>query len=172
MRKNILLSFLFLTTFFISAQDTLRTADKSIVYIIRNNFTTVINSFSNYDFYNNDKFIGALKGFSYLKYECSAGKQLFWAASENQDFLELDLKPDETYIVEAKYKMGFYKGRVKLKLVPKNSDDYNFLKQKILSKDPVQFTTDEIEKKNIQRKKFILNNLEKYESKKKKGIEF
>jgi len=157
----------------LSAQEsTIVKNEKAVVYIIRNDFTNVINALSNYDFYNNDKFIGGLKGFSYLKYECMAGNQIFWATSGNQDFLELNLKPGETYIIEAKYKMGFYKGYVKLMLVTKDSDNYIALKQKILKKEPLQLKVEDIQKKNIQRKSFILNSLEKYNSKKKRVLSF
>lgn len=174
MRKYFVLCVTFvLNTSFLFAQDSLVLSNEKVdVYIIRNNFTSVINALSNFDFYNNDRFIGALKGFKYLKYECNAGKQLFWATAENKDFLELDLRPGETYIIKANYTIGIINSRVKLQLVTKGSDDYNFLKQKILSKEPVRFTTDEIEKKNIQRKDFILNSLEKYNSKKNRELSF
>lgn len=167
MRKKILICFLLLSTSIIFAQDTLCTSNKPIVYIIRNNFTNGINALSKHDFYNNDKFIGALKGFKYLKYECNEGKQLFWTTAENQEFLELDLKSGETYIIKANYSVGIFSSRVKLHFVLKGSDDYNFLKQKIIAKEPVNLTDDKIQKKNIQQKDFILNSLEKYNSKKK-----
>jgi hypothetical protein len=168
--KKYLVILLFLSLSFgcIHAQDSLDVSTrKANVYIIRNNFTNVVNVLSKHDFYNNDNYIGSLKGFEYMKYECNSGKQLFWATSENKDFLELDFKPGETYIIKANYPIGIMNGRVKLKLVTNGSDEYNRLEQKILSRKPVQFTLDQIQKKNIQRKSFILKSLAKYNSKKK-----
>lgn len=167
--------FLFLTFIFssINAQDSLEVITKKAnVYIIRDKFTNVINALNKFDFYNNDKYIGSLKGYNYLKYECDAGKQLFWTAAENQDFLEIDLKPNETYIIEANYKIGIMNGRVKLKLVSTGSDNYFILKKKILSKEPIEFTINQLDKKNIKRRSFIIKSLKKYNSEKKRELSF
>ncbi|NDP21513.1 MAG: hypothetical protein GZ091_10585 [Paludibacter sp.] len=149
------------------AQDSVEVStNKATVYIVRNNFLSELNALIKFDFYNNDSFIGRLKVFQYLKLECNAGKQLFWTAADNKNFLEVDLMPGETYIIEAKYSIGIYNSWAKLKLVPKNSDDYNFLKQKIISKEPVSLSADEIQKKNNQQKNYILKSVEKYEKRK------
>ena len=56
---------------------------KSLVYIVKSGAGYLIN----FRIYDGDKFLGALNGFSYMVYECEPGKHLFWAASENRDFM-------------------------------------------------------------------------------------
>lgn len=122
--KNILVVTIFclfnLTTLF--AQElSIPTEVKANVYIIRNEFKGIFISF---DFYNHDQFIGNLRGLSYLKYECKPGRQLFWAVAGNKDFLELDVREGETYIIKADFIMGLFKGNVKLKLINKEEDEF------------------------------------------------
>jgi hypothetical protein len=125
LKKYLIAFFLFfLISIPLIAQDSISGLKKKAeVYIIRNDLNAIFNT---YEFYNNDKFIGRLKGLKYLKYECNTGKQLFWAAADNLDFIQLDINSSEIYIIEADYKMGFYKGQVKLNLVPSNSQNYIF----------------------------------------------
>ena len=67
---------------------------KSLVYIVKSGAGYLIN----FRIYDGDKFLGALNGFSYMVYECEPGKHLFWAASENRDFIEADLEPNGVYV--------------------------------------------------------------------------
>jgi len=159
---------LFLISKSLIAQDSISISEKKAeVYIIRNDLNVIFNTF---EFYNNDKFIGGLKGLQYLKYECNTGKQLFWAAADNLDFIELNIKSSDIYIIEADYKLGFFKGRVKLNLVPLNSKNYIFFRNKIQNKKPVQFRTNEILSMNLKRKKIISKAINKYSSQKETGL--
>jgi hypothetical protein len=155
------------------AQDSLTISKGKVdIYIIRNGFTSLTNSLSAFSFYNNDKYIGRLKGFKYLKYECNAGKQLFWGAADNKDFLELDLQDSQVYIIEVTDKMGFYRGQVKLRLVAPDSDEYTFFRNKIEKNDPQRINPKEIEGKNILLKDYILRALTKYEKRKQRELSF
>ncbi len=141
---------------------------KTTVYFIRNEY---VNIFRSFELYNNDSFIGRLKARKCLKYECNSGKQLFWTAADNRDFLELDLEPGQTYILWVEYKIGFVKGFIKLRLIPQNSENYNFLKQKFQNQKNVQLTGEEIQEKTLVRKNYISRNLKRYENKKQKEVQ-
>jgi len=155
------------------AQDSLSISKGKVeVYIIRNGFANIANTLSTINLYNDCKYIGGLKGFKYIKYECDAGKQLFWGTADNKDFLELDLQVGQIYIIEVTDKLGFYKGCLKLRLVLPNTEDYTFLKSRIERKKPSRIDPKEIEGKNIMRKEYILKTLAKYESKKQKEMSF
>lgn len=144
----------------LAAQDSISSSkEKAVVYFMRNDPKALL---INYDFYNGDRYIGGLRGLNFLKYECDAGDQLFWAAADNNDFLEMTLKSGETYIVDVEYRMGFYKGKIKLNVIAEDSDDYDFLKAKILKKVPIQFSPLEIEAANNKQKDFISKSLAKY----------
>jgi hypothetical protein len=143
--------------------------EKAKAYIVRNEFVNILKS---YDFYNNDKYIGQLNALGCLEYECDAGKQLFWTAANNRNFLELDLKPGSTYIVEANFKIGLGKGMLELKLVPSNSDNYKYLIQKFQDKKIVQLTHKDIQKQSFERKNYISRSLKRYKTKKQKEINF
>lgn len=169
MKKSLFIFPLFILVFnSLIAQDSISVSKKrAVVYIIRNDINAIFNT---YEFYNNDEYIGGLKGFKFLKYECNTGKQLFWASAENLDFIELDLNSGGTYIIEAEYKTSFYKGRIKLNLIPSNSQNYIFLRNKILNKKPVQLKSDKIRDMNLKREKFISKSLGNYSSQKQQEI--
>ena len=144
----------------LAAQDSISSSkEKAVVYFMRNDPKALLITC---DFYNGDRYIGGLRGLNFLKYECDAGGQLFWAAADNNDFLEMTLKSGETYIVDVEYRMGFYKRKIKLNVISEDSDDYDFLKAKILKKVPIQFSPLEIEAANNKRKDFISKSLAKY----------
>jgi hypothetical protein len=144
----------------LKAQDSLLvTKDKAIVYIVLNG---LYRNFTHFDFYNNDRYIGDINAYSYIKCECSSGKQIFWVAADNNDFLTLNLTPNKLYIIEAEYKFGYFKGRQKLHLVENNSEDYNYYLNKIQSSKPAQFTTEKLLVKNQRQKQFISSSLEVY----------
>lgn len=171
MKKYLILCIpIFLFINYINAQDSIpNLTKKSTIYIIRNDLRSLLFT---YDFYNNNNYIGGLNGRNYLKVECDNGNQLFWASADNNDFLEVSVNSEETYIIEVKSKIGFLKGGVKLNLVDKNDENYNFLKNRIIEKEPVQFSPEEIERKYIKRKKFITKSLNKYKSQKERKESF
>lgn len=66
---------------------------KAVVYFTR---ISAYGFSTSFEFFHNDQYIGAFKGKNYMCYECDLGEQLFWASTENKEFLTADLK--EGYI--------------------------------------------------------------------------
>jgi hypothetical protein len=77
---------------------------KSLVYILRTGAGPLLN----FRIYDNDKFLGAFSGFKYLVYECEPGEHLFWAASENRDYIQANLEPNAVYVLNAEGQMGAF----------------------------------------------------------------
>ena len=77
---------------------------KSLVYFLRTGAGPLLN----FRIYDNDKFLGALSGFKYLVYECEPGEHLFWATSENRDYIEATLEPNAVYVLNAEGQMGAF----------------------------------------------------------------
>ena len=134
---------------------------KSLVYIVKSGAGYLIN----FRIYDGDKFLGALNGFSYMVYECEPGKHLFWAASENRDFIEADLEPNGVYVINAKGQMGVVVAGVNLTpLNPNEFKDRRLFYQVIkhYTKQP-DFNT------NVDKSENIKQAMEKYEDLKKKN---
>jgi len=83
---------------------------KSLVYILRTGAGPLVN----FRFYDKDLFLGAMSGFKYLVYECEPGEHIFWAASENRDFVEANLEPNAVYVLNAEGQMGAFVAQVSL----------------------------------------------------------
>ena len=83
---------------------------KALVYILRTGAGPLLN----FRIYDKDKFLGALSGFKYMVYETEPGKHLFWATSENRDFVEADLEPNSVYVLNAEGQMGAFIAQVSL----------------------------------------------------------
>jgi hypothetical protein len=134
---------------------------KAVVYFVRvSNYGFAVS----FEFFNYNKYIGAFKGVSYMRYECNPGEQLFWASSENKEFMTSDLKPGGTYIVVVDVIMGFWKAHVGLS--PLSIDDealFYRAKELIMSKAPVEITDKQIEKMNAKLSEFIPEMLDRYE---------
>lgn len=76
---------------------------KALVYIMRSNNLAAGLNFRVYD---GDIFLGALPSKAYFTYECDPGEHLFWAASENRDYVEANLEADKTYVIDLRAKFG------------------------------------------------------------------
>jgi hypothetical protein len=142
-------------------------ADKSVVYFLRSPRKAEWVKFSLYD---STRFIGKIEIHSYLRYECSAGYHLFWAQSENNDFVEAELGAGKIYFIQAFAEEGMNKARVNLIMV---FPDNEFLIQRInafISSQPSEeFTEAELQKEEVRRKKKIKKALSRYEEDKYKG---
>jgi hypothetical protein len=104
--KQFILYIFLLTSTFSFAQNSqeikIPTNGKSYVYIVREGVGKLLN----FRVYHNDKFIGALPNGKYIVYECDPGENLFWVASENRDFVEANLEPNKTYVLNIEGKVG------------------------------------------------------------------
>lgn len=118
-----------------------------------------------FDFYLNDKFIGAFKGENYMRYEFDPGEQLIWGAGENIEFLPSNLKEGDIYIVIVDIKTGRKKPVIGLRPIDENETDlFNRAKKLVLKKAPVEIKEKDVEKLNTKFAKFINESLDLYEN--------
>jgi hypothetical protein len=137
---------------------------KAVVYFTRVSGYGFAVSF---EFFHQDKFIGDFSGQNYMRYECDPGEQLFWASSENKEFLTSELETGETYIVIVDVIMGFWKAHVGLSPISIQDEDLFSRAKKLISKQPpVVFLDSQIEKKNKKLAEFIPKELNAYEKSK------
>lgn len=135
--------------------------ENAVVYFVRVSDYGFAVSF---EFFHQDQYIGAFKGKNYLRYECEPGEQLFWASSENKEFLTADLKPGGTYIVIVDVVMGFWKAHVGMSPISvADAEVFQRAKELIITKAPVEITRAEIEKKSAKLADFIPEMLDRYE---------
>jgi hypothetical protein len=132
---------------------------KAVVYFAR---VTKYGYKVGFEYFDNDKYIGAFKDKNYMRYECDPGQQLLWASSENKEFITCDLKAGGTYIVIVDMIMGAWKGRVGF--TPITADDERFMRAKELinSKPPVVTPQKKIDDMNKKLAEFIPEQLKKY----------
>ena len=142
-------------------------AGKAVVYFVR---PKGYNDKFEYQFFNNDKFIGEMRGGNYLRYECEPGKQLFWSVSENHKYMEADLAAGKTYIVKAFITTGAFKMRVFWGPV-KYSEKERFEESRsiITTMAPLVPLESDLVKMNKKLNKMMKDNLERYNSKKDGG---
>ena len=134
---------------------------KAVVYFVR------VSSYGfavSFEFFHHDRYIGAFKGENYMRYECDPGEQLFWASTENKEFLTSELKPVGSYIVVVDVIMGFWKAHVGLSpLSVTDTELFQRAKELINKKQPIEITDAQIEKMNKKLSDFIPEMLDRYE---------
>ncbi len=134
---------------------------KAVVYFVR---VSSWGGGTTFEFFHNDKYIGAFKGKNYMSYECTPGENLFWASSENKEFLTADLKAGGTYIVIVDVIEGFWKAHVGLTPITVNDTEKFERARVIINKKPsVSIPQSKIDKLNNKLKKFINEELTHYE---------
>jgi len=84
---------------------------KSLVYILKTGAGMLLN----FRVYDKDKFLGAIPSGKYLVYECDPGEHVFWATSENRDYIEANLEPNAVYVINAVGEMGAFIASVNLR---------------------------------------------------------
>jgi len=135
---------------------------KAAVYFVR---VTKYGKPTSFEFFHQDKYIGAFKGDQYMRYEVEPGNHLFWASSENKEFLTAEVEAGKTYIVIVDVIMGAWKARVGL--TPLSIDDtetFERAKELINKRPPVVTPENKIEKMNDKLADFIEEKLEMYET--------
>ncbi|WP_430816017.1 DUF2846 domain-containing protein [Carboxylicivirga sp. RSCT41] len=136
-------------------------------------YFTRVSSFggaASFEFFHNEEFVGIFKNKNYMRYEVKAGEHLFWASSENKQFVKANLEAGKTYIVLVNIKMGAWKAQVGLE--PQNVEDP--LQEKELkraidlvnSKEPIVTPQSLIDKttKKLQKRGFVQNMMNRYEN--------
>jgi hypothetical protein len=138
--------------------------DKAVVYFVR---TSIAGFAINFSYFDSTKLIGVFNGPKYIRYECQPGQHLFWARSENRDFVEAELEAGKIYFIEAIAKMGAIKASVELQ--PVNPNDISKMEKiiKFLNKNSSEsFTEDELKKETIRLQSAIDRGLEKFKEEK------
>lgn len=139
------------------------TPGKAVVYFAR---ISGYGAAASFDFFHQDKYFASFRAKNYIKYECEPGKQLFWASSENKEFMTADLEAGKTYIVIVDIIIGAWKGHVGLTPISTaDADKFKRACKLINSKKPIITSPEKIEKKNIKLQKFIASKLKTYEEK-------
>ena len=142
-------------------------ADKAVIYFVR---PSGMGFAINFSYFDSTKLIGKFNGPKYIRYECDPGKHLFWARSENRDFVEADVEAGKIYFIEAIVQMGALKAAVNLDPVdPKDSKRMKKI-MKLLSKKPSEsFTQEELTTEENSMQDVVVRGLEKYNNDKQKG---
>jgi hypothetical protein len=162
--KNIALALFasLLFSFSMANEITPPTEGKAVVYFAR---TASIGILINFSYFDKDKFIGKFHGHGYIRYECEPGEHIFWARSENSDFITADLEAGKIYIVEALPTMGGLKAHVHLKPV-NPAQDAKMMKtvESLVGKREAEtFTADYLQTENEKWKDDIQKGLARYQ---------
>jgi len=134
---------------------------KAVVYFVQ------VTSYGStvFEFFHYDRYIGYMKGKDYIRYECDPGKNLFWASSENKEFLTADLKPGGTYVVIVDVVTGFWKNHVGFTPISEKDTELLQRAKKVVMNEPPFVTPQaKIDKENQKLKQFIGEELEHYEN--------
>lgn len=142
-------------------------ADKSVVYFVR---PGTMGFAINFSYFDSTKLIGKFDGLAYIRYTCEPGEHLFWARSENRDFVEANLAAGKIYFIEAQVKMGFTKAVVKLMPAdPEEGDRMRKLVRFIGTRDAESFPEERLEELEKKMDDVIVKAMEEYAEKKADG---
>ena len=168
MKKNLLLLVLVLQPMLFLGQNSDESTKNSVVYFTR---ASGLGALINFTYFDGEKVIGRFNGPKYLRYECSPGKHLFWARSENKSYVEANLEAGKIYVIDVLPRMGGLKAAVLL--VPVDKYNYKLKRiQKLLSKrDSETFEESELNALQPEMTELIQRGMERYEKLKEKGKE-
>ena len=140
---------------------------KSVVYFVR---PSALGFAINFSYFDSTKLIGRFNAGKYVRYECEPGKHLFWARSENRDFMTADLLPDKVYFLEGQPRMGALKAGVNLAQIdPSNPKEMKRVLKLIGKKSPESFDAARLTDDSADLQDAIARGMEKYNSDKAKG---
>jgi len=141
--------------------------DKAVVYFVR---VSSLGFAINFSYFDSARLIGKFNGPKYIRYECEPGSHLFWARSENRDFMEAEVEAVKIYFVEAVPQLGGLKAGVQL--LPVDPADEKRMRKimKLLNKKSSEsFTGEELAQETKEMEDIIARGLEKYKEEKEKG---
>lgn len=142
-------------------------ADKAVVYFVR---TSGLGFAINFSYLDSATLIAKGNGTGYVRYECEPGNHLFWARSENRDFVEAEVEAGKIYFLEAVPTMGAIRAAVQLRPVDPSKEDVMKRIFKLMDKKkPGNPTPEELKKESEEMQDVILKGLEKYKEEKEKG---
>ena len=134
------------------------TEGKSLVYFIR---PTAVAFLVNFKVFDKDHFLGTLSSKKYFTYECEPGEHLFWATSENRDYVIATLEANKTYVINVSPQMGAFVAGVNVIPCDPNIVNHKKLFNKALTKGK-EMIQEEKEASNDQ-SETIRKGLEKYD---------
>lgn len=134
--------------------------DKAVVYFVR---ASSLGFAINFSYFDSTELIARFNGTNYIRYECEPGHHLFWARSENRDFVHAEVEAGKIYIIEVVPKMGGVKAAVRL--VPVDPTTHNMKKINKLfgKKPPLTFSDMEIEETEDELAEVVRRGMNKYE---------
>jgi hypothetical protein len=131
---------------------------KSLVYFTRFNSTGFA---LNFRLFCDDKYIGKITYGDYIVYECEPGDHIFWATSENRDYVASNLEANKTYVIDVQGQMGAFIASVALEpLSPKDKRHQKIFYKVIKKHNKVVFTEQSV--KGEDKSENIKDGLEKY----------
>ena len=134
----------------------------SVVYIAR---WAIGGYAAGFEYFHEDQFIGKFVGNGYLRFECKPGKHLFWASSENKEFITTELEPNRTYIIRAMAAPGAWKMHASLKPITRSDEeDFTIIKNMVNRKPASHLEESKLRKLNNQLKNFIQKELNHYQN--------
>lgn len=169
--KKIHLLFLALILFtYCHAQIPVPPADKAVIYFAR---PSGMGTLINFTYFDSVTLVGKFNGGKYIRYECAPGHHIFWARSENRDFIDANVDAGKIYFIEAIPRMGALKAGVTLEAVnPRNPDSKKQLDHilKLISKRPSEsFTPEELAADTNHAAEIIVKGMTKYKEELAKG---
>ena len=142
-------------------------AEKSVVYFIRSSITGFA---INFTYFDSAHAIGKYNAPYYLRYTCTPGHHLFWARSENKDFIEAELLPGKIYFIKVIPQIGIIKAGVKLRAIdPRTSREMKKIKRFILKHQYKDLSSEELHKIDMNLKEAISYSLNYYQERKAKS---
>jgi hypothetical protein len=173
MKAHSLFTFVFVCSVFLSMAQNVEPApaDKAVIYFVR---PSSLGFAINFSYFDSTRLIGKFNGPSYIRYTCEPGRHLFWARSENRDFIEADVEAGKVYFIEAIVRMGAMKAAVALDPITDPKDPARMKKIiKLLERKSTEaFTPEELAAEEKEMADVIARGLEKYNDEKKEGKTF
>ncbi|MFN8133944.1 MAG: hypothetical protein U0Z17_01465 [Bacteroidales bacterium] len=144
--------------------------NKAVVYFVR---YSSMGFAINFSYFDSTRLVGRFNCPKYIRYECEPGKHLFWARSENRDYVEAEVEAGKIYFIVANPRMGAVKAQVELVAV--DPKDAKIMKKilELLDKKPSEtFTAEELAIDAEELKDATVKGMAKYIVEKADGVQF
>ncbi|WP_205744997.1 hypothetical protein [Echinicola pacifica] len=133
---------------------------KSLVYFYQSNGTGALAKFSYYD---GKSYLGRFGGKKCLILECEPGEHVFWVAAENRSFIEANLLPGKTYIIQVISTVGIFSSAVKLfPIEPSKEKFLRGMKRYMTKNPPIYLNRSDLSLEEAKLDYFIENGIDKY----------
>lgn len=143
---------------------------KAVVYFAR---LTSFGFIVDFTYFDSNKVIGRFNGKNYMRYECTPGEHLFWAVSDNKDFITAELEAGKIYFVDADPHMGTFQAGVRLIPVdPTDSKKMEKIEKLVNERTSQDMLPADLEKSTKNLESTISKGLEKYREDLAKGKKF